>query len=202
MPQIQLYLTRPSVLRSIRQQMLWFGDCSNVSSLLDTLKPFWLSQLLCHPPNLSWKVRASPPAVWAFLLSKILHSLENQKSSLLNTDEPILPTVHVQCLLSAFIHFGDRCSHGYLSPLEYFLALLPTKALSPLTTVKRKKSYAAFDDYCFVILMLLLFPSVCEKEQRTSLVLLTRTVISNSKTQWKLQDMQKKIALYSYKKKK
>lgn len=50
--------------------------------------------------------------------------------------------------------------------------------------------------------MLLLFPSVWEKEQRTSLVFLTRTVISNSKTQWKLQDMQKKIALYSYKKKK
>lgn len=47
-------------------------------------------------------------------------------------------------------------------PSEYFLASLPTEALSPLTTVKKYiyKSHADFDDYFFVILMPLLFPSV------------------------------------------
>lgn len=87
-------------------------------------------------------------------------------------------------------------------PSGIFPCFASNKSFIPSNNCKKKKSHAAFGDYCFVILMLLLFPPVCEKEQHTSLVLLTRTVISNSKTQWKLQDMQKKIALYSYKKKK
>lgn len=69
-------------------------------------------------------------------------------------------------------------------PSEYFLALLPTEALFPLTTVKKYiyKSHAAFDDYFFVILMPLLFPFVWEKGRPTSLVLLTRSYFKQQNT--------------------
>lgn len=179
MLQVHLYFLWPPGLASMRNQMLWWDGCSVDSSLLDTLMLFWLSQLICHPPNLSSKVWTSAPATRAFYLSKSLLYFFKTR----NNPSQIPMNQFIQLYMTCVFAFCFRSLQGQMFPWifipsEYFLALLPTEALSPLTTVKKKKKYkshAAFDDYFFVILVPLLFPFVWEKGRPTSLILLTRS---------------------------
>jgi len=66
-------------------------------------------------------------------------------------------------------------------PSGIFPCFGSNKSFIPFNNCKKINPHTDFDDYFFVIFMLLLFPSVWETGQPTSLILLTRT-IPNSKT--------------------
>lgn len=142
--------------------------------------------------------------MWAFLLSKILHSLQNKYSSLLNTDEQILPTVHVRCLCLLPSLWKQMLSWTSM-PSGIFPCFTSNKKNIPSNCKKKKQTnkltqllmIIALSFWCYSCFLL------CRKKNNPpSLFLLTRTVILNSRTLWNLQDIQKEIAFYSYKNKK
>lgn len=108
---------------------------------------------------------------------------QNQKSSLLNTNEPIYPAIHALCLclLPSFPAGTDVSMDIY--PLWIFPCFASNRSFIPSDNCKKKKkSHAAFDDYFFVIFLPLLFPSVWKKGKPTSLILLTRSYFKQQNT--------------------
>lgn len=88
--------------------------------------------------------------------------LQNQKSSLPNTNEQIYPTLHALCLcLLPSLPSGTHVSMD-IYPLWIFPCFASNRSFIPSDNSKKiiYKSHAAFDDYFFIILMPLLFPSV------------------------------------------
>lgn len=167
------------------------GGCSVVSSLLDTLMLFWLSQLICHPPNLSSKVWTSAPATRAFYLSKILiyfFKIRNHPSYIPTNQfiQLYMPCVFAFCLRS----LQGQMFPWLFIPSEYFLALLPTEALSPLTTLK--KLYINL----MQLLMIISLSFWCHccfllygKKDNPPALFCLQEVTSDNKTPWKLQDI-------------
>lgn len=107
--------------------------------------------------------------------------------------------LYMPCVFAFCLHSLQRQMFPWLFiPSEYFLALLPTEALSPLTTLKKLYinlmqllmiiSLSFWCHCCFLL---------CGKKDNPPALFCLQEVTSDNKTLWKLQDIKKDIAFYS-----